>query len=70
MSDLVKEFSKETKDNKNMDTYTPLLRSVITHLGGIGEELGIDSLAMPGGTRLVKKDLGAAYELISFLIVK
>jgi SNF2 family DNA or RNA helicase len=70
MNDLVKEFSKETRDCKNMDTYTPLLRSVIAHLGGIGEELGLDSLALPGGTKLSKKDLGGAYELISFLVIK
>ena len=68
--DLVKEFNKETRDGKNMDSYTPLLKAATAHLKGVDEELGLDTLAMPGGTKLSKKDIGGAYELISFLIIR
>ena len=53
-----------------MDSYTPLLRSVLTHLGAVGEEMGLDSLALPGVTNLAKNNVSGAYELVSFLVVR
>jgi len=70
LPELTALFEKETKGVKNMEPYSQLLQAVITHLKGVDDELGLDTLAMPGGTKLAKKDLKGNYELISFLIVK
>jgi hypothetical protein len=67
---LIAEFGKETKGGKMMDIYTRLLQAAITNLNGVEDELGLDTLAMPGGTKIFKNELGNNYELISFLIIK
>jgi hypothetical protein len=36
----------------------------------VDDELGLDTLAMPGGTRLSKSSVSNEYELISFLVIK
>lgn len=69
LPELTALFDKETKSGKNMEAFIPLLQAVITHLKGVDDELGLDTLALPGGTRLAKKDVKGNYELISFLIV-
>jgi hypothetical protein len=63
-------FNKETKMGSKMDMYAQLLQTVITHLKGVDDELGLDTLAMPGGTKLSKSSVTNAYELISFLVIK
>lgn len=68
--ELVNEFEKETKAVKNMDFYAGLLKKAITHLNGVEDELGLDTLAMPGGTRLSGTSQSNNYELISFLVIK
>jgi len=68
--DLLGSFDKETKNGKNMEDYAKLLKAATTHLKGVDEELGLDTLAMPGGTRLSKSAIISNYELISFLIIK
>ena len=70
LPELTSFFEKETKGGKNMDIYAGMLQAAITHLKGVDDELGLDTLALPGGTKLAKKDLKGNYELISFLIVK
>jgi len=69
-SNLISEFNHQTKRGRYMDGYTSLLDKAITNIRGINEELGLDSLAVPGGTKISQKDIDAPYELISFLIVK
>lgn len=70
LHDLVAVFDKATKQGRNMDIYAHLLQTAMSHLKGVDEELGLDTLAMPGGTRLHKSAVNNAYELISYLIVK
>jgi hypothetical protein len=69
-SNLVAEFNKQTKSGKNMDKYVTLLSNAMKNIKGTDEELGLDSLASPGGTAISKKDINAPYEIVSFLIVK
>jgi hypothetical protein len=70
LSDLIAGFEKETKAGSKMDMYAQLLQTTITHLKGVDDELGLDTLAMPGGTKLSKSTVSNAYELISFLVIK
>jgi hypothetical protein len=69
-NDLVTAFEQETRQSRHMGNYLPLLQAALQHLQGVEAEHGLDSLAMPGGTRMSKKDLKANYELVSYLIVK
>jgi SNF2 family DNA or RNA helicase len=70
VSHILSEFTKQTKGGKNMDIYTKLLDSAMKNIKGADEELGLDSLASPGGTAITKKDINAPYEIISFLVIK
>jgi ERCC4-related helicase len=70
ITDLIATFDKETKENKNMDAYSKILLEAITHFKGVNDELGLDTLAIPGGTRLNKSAISNAFELISYLVVK
>lgn len=70
VDDLVKSFEKETNNGHKMDAYTELLQITISHLTGVDEEAGLDSLATPGGTRLGKRIIASRYELVSLLIIK
>ncbi len=70
LPDLVVLFEKETKGGKNMEAYAQLLQTAIVHLKGVDDELGLDTLAMPGGTKLSQTSVSNAYELISFLVIK
>jgi hypothetical protein len=70
LPDLIASFERETKAGDKMDLYAQLLQTTITHLKGVDEELGLDTLAMPGGTKLGKSSVNNAYELISFLVIK
>ncbi|MBK0401806.1 DEAD/DEAH box helicase family protein [Adhaeribacter sp. BT258] len=67
---LVAEFNKETRTGKNMDAYVALLQTTLRHLKGVDEDMGLDSLATPGGTRLFKTEMDGTYELVSFLVIK
>lgn len=53
-----------------MDMYTSLLEKALANVKGFNEEIGLDSLADPGGTTFSQKDIEIPFELISFLIVK
>jgi hypothetical protein len=67
---LVSEFNQQTKSGRFMDAYISLMDKAISNIRGINEELGLDSLAFPGGTRISQKDIESPFELISFLIIK
>ena len=67
---LMAELTKETKSGKSMDKYVELLNKALTNIKGVDDEVGLDSLATPGGTLIHKKDINAPFELVSYLIVK
>lgn len=69
-ADLIAGFEKETKSGARMDRYAQLFQTAIAHIKGVDEEWGLDTLAMPGGTKLNKSSVANAYELISFLVIK
>jgi ERCC4-related helicase len=68
--DLIAEFNQQTKFAKNMDKYVTLLESAMKNIKGAEEEIGLDSLATPGGTAVTKKDINTPYEIVSYLIIK
>jgi ERCC4-related helicase len=70
LPELINSFQKETNKGKNMEVYTALLKIAMTHLNGVDDEVGLDSLAMPGGLKLTNRIIANRYELISFLIIK
>ncbi len=72
LTDLVTEFDKETKGNKKMNAYIQLLQTAIEEVIGVQEDVGLDSLATPGGTTLISNALSGddRLELISYLIIR
>lgn len=72
LTELITEFDKETKGNKRMETYAKLLKTAMLEVVGVQEEVGLDSLATPGGTTMLSDALAKEenLELISFLIIK
>lgn len=69
---LVEEFEKETANNKKMKAYVKLLQTAIQNVVGVQEEVGLDSLASPGGTSLLSDSINQndKIELVSYLIIK
>lgn len=70
VANLIAEFNQKTKSGRYMDAYTSLLDVAIANIRGVNDELGIDSLAVPGGTKITSKDVDIPFELISYLIIK
>lgn len=70
LPELISSLQKETSKGKNMEVYTDLLKIAIAHLNGVDDEFGLDSLALPGGTKMSKKLNNSRFEIISYLIVK
>jgi hypothetical protein len=70
LTSLISSFSKETKAGKQMGTYTSLLQTALTHIKGVDDELGLDTLAFAGGTKMSKAQHSDAFELVSYLIIK
>jgi len=72
LSELIDEFEKETKGNKRMEVYTNLLHTTMKEIVGVQEEVGLDSLATPGGTVMMSNSISQEenLELISYLIIK
>ena len=70
--ELIDEFEKETKGNKRMELYTKLLHTTMKEVVGVQEEVGLDSLATPGGTVMMSNSISQEenLELISYLIIK
>jgi hypothetical protein len=67
---LINSFNKETKNSKQIAPYVSLLQSALTHIKGVDDELGLDSLAFAGGTKMSKSQHSDAFELLSYLIIK
>lgn len=67
---LVAEFNQQTKSGRYMDGYRELLDVALQHCKGASTEMGLNSLALPGISRLSQKNIDTPYELISFLIIK
>jgi ERCC4-related helicase len=72
LKDLVEEFDKDTKGNKQMEKYITLLQRAVNEVVDVQEEVGLDSLATPGGTSLFNSALKKEdnLELIAYLIIK
>ncbi len=72
LPELIDEFDKETKGNKRMEVYTNLLHTTLREVVGVQEEVGLDSLATPGGTVMMSNSISQEenLELISYLIIK
>lgn len=70
LPELIAEFNNSTKRTKYMSTYTELLDVAIEDIKGTVAEVGIDSLATPGGTLFSTTTVGKTHELISYLIIK
>jgi SNF2 family DNA or RNA helicase len=67
---LFESFSKETRNNKSMSKYSTLLSSALSHIKGVDEELGLDTLAVAGGTKMSNTLKKESFEVVSFLIIK
>ena len=72
LPELVAEFDNETNGNQKMDNYVSLLKIAIDEVMGVQEQVGLDSLASPGGTTLFKDAIECidSIELVSYLIIK
>nr|MDA3853944.1 DEAD/DEAH box helicase [Bacteroidales bacterium] len=69
---LIEAFNKETRYSKKVEEYTQLLRSAMKEVGGVQEQLGLDSLLDPEGTSIAADSAGRGGELqlVSYLIIK
>lgn len=67
---LIKSLRKETRNNKNMSKYSALLNSALSHIKGVDDELGLDTLAVAGGTKINSTHRRVSFEVVSFLIIK
>jgi hypothetical protein len=67
---LIETFDKETKGGKNMEKYKVLLDKALLHIKGVEDEVGIDTLAFPGGTNMKNGNSPYSFEIISYLIVR
>ena len=61
----------ETQKGKKMAAYVNLLQLAQAHIRGVEDEVGLNTLALPGGTKLNRAS-GAVlpFEIISFLVIK
>ena len=69
---LMAAFDKETGGGKKMEKYRALLKKAMIEVVEVQEEVGLDSLATPGGTTLFPKSLAedGELELIAYLFIK
>ncbi|MCL4281300.1 MAG: DEAD/DEAH box helicase family protein [Flavobacteriales bacterium] len=69
---LVAAFDKETGGGKKMEAYRALLKKAMAEVVEVQEEVGLDSLATPGGTTLQPKSLAESgeLELVAYLVIK
>jgi len=69
---LVAAFDRETGGGKRMEAYRALLKKAMAEVVEVQEEVGLDSLATPGGTTLRPKSLAESgeLELVAYLVIK
>jgi hypothetical protein len=53
-----------------MEKYKVLLDKALLHIKGVEDEVGIDTLAFPGGTNMKNGNSPYSFEIISYLIVR
>ncbi len=72
LPELIKDFRIETRHDKNMKQYRDLLQIAIDDIIGVKDEIGLDSLATPGGTSFTASSLSKKEDLklIAWLIIK
>ena len=72
ISDICREFNKETNDGKNMKKYSELLEKSIASIIEVKERVDIDSLFRPGGTTLLSGNFNGLddFELVTFLVIR
>lgn len=70
ITELCREFNRETRDGTKMDAYTGLLDKVVSTINGVQQDKGIESLFSLGevgsGTSLGFDD----YALVSFVVLR
>lgn len=69
---LIAQFDQETAGTRKMSKYTAILEKVVQDVVGVQEEVGLDSLATPGGTSMFREKLKQEenLELIAALYIK
>ena len=68
--ELMKRFEQETGGMKNMGSYHKLLEQALQNIAGTREEIGLQSLAKPGGTLSTRQSVDAQQvELIASLYI-
>ena len=69
---LIAEFERETSGNKNMGQYVRLLEKAIGEVVDVQEEIGLNSLASPGGTILFMETIEqeSNLELVASLYIR
>lgn len=67
---LIDSFEKETKKGQNMSAYSKLLKIAVSHAKGVDDEMGLDTLAVAGGTKMSKSIHSDSFEIVSYLIIK
>lgn len=71
LTELVKEFNKETKNATDMSKYTDLLEKAVNDIKGVVEKKGVASLFGLGESTVLDKISGINdFELISFLVIR
>lgn len=72
ISELYRQFNKETRDGRDMSKFSQLLGEAISSIIEVKEESDIDSLFKPGGTSVLMSEIKGLddFELICFLVVK
>jgi ERCC4-related helicase len=72
MPALIAQFEKETKGNSKMEAYRKLLSTAMQEVIGLQDEIGLNTLATPGGTNFSSAfgSQDEKLELISYLIIK
>jgi Helicase conserved C-terminal domain/Type III restriction enzyme, res subunit len=72
IEELYRQFNTETKDGKNMTTYSNLLENAIESIITVKDESLIDSLFSKGGTADFSGHIKGLedFELITFLVIK
>lgn len=72
IKELCQQVARETKDGRDMTTYSELLQEAIASIISVKEESDMDSLFSEGETSFLRNDIAGLddFELITFLIVK
>ncbi|MAD42758.1 MAG: hypothetical protein CL623_10270 [Arcobacter sp.] len=72
LRDVYTLFNEQTKDGKDMSTYSDLLNNTISSIIDTKEQSDIESLFSEGGTSFLENELNGLddFELIAFVVIK